>query len=437
MEASIPSRPPLFSMPHRGQDRLTFTGLMIGAYLAIYLCQFDVCMLRQEKLRFAPVYPLLGSLAAMSVAIWYLAPVQISRVMKASWGAIFSFAMIASLALLGSALPEANLEDGWKYVLYPTVDFLVFLLALPLSTIFVSHTNWRAACGMALCALVMSILVDARYPGTFSFLETRAAGFGVNPNIGASLTVMLLIGVLDWQRPNLSLQTCGWCLVAFAGVFMTLSRSGILVLGLVGMLYVRLCVRRNGLGTLVIMGGLVFSFGGYALIAADAAKQILPMLDGSHTRAHLFSGQLDAMDTREDSRVLILYDYLELISERPLLGWGTGLNYAGDEGAHNMYLARWVENGLPGLGAYLLFISMLYRIGRRFRSWECIAVAAYLAAGSCFSHNLLEDKSLLLMMSITVGRAILNAPAPRIPANAVFGTARMTYPRPVQMAKAG
>ena len=431
-----PSR--IFS-PARGQgsDRLTFAGLLVGAYVAIFLCQFDVCLLQQELLRFPPAYLLLASLGFMAIAIRQLAPGQISRIFQECSGAIVAFALIAGLALVGSALPQANLADNYKYVLYPTVDFLVFLLAFPLASIFASQSNWRATCGMALCALVVSILIDARYPGTFSILNTRAAGFGVNPNIGAAMAALLLVGVLDWKRPNLSVMTCGWCLVAFIGVFLTLSRSGILVLGIVGMLYVRLCVRRNGAGTVVVLGGLVFCIGGYALIAADAAKRVLPMLEGSHSRTNsFFSGEFDSIDVLEDSRVFLAYDYLKMIEERPILGWGTGLNYSTELGSHNMFLARWVENGLPGLGAYLLLIFMLYRIGRKFQSWECVAVAVFLTAESFFSHNLLEDKSLLLVMSISAGRAVLNAPQPIRLTNAVLGNSSHLYPRVARLAKA-
>lgn len=407
MAQSANSRP----VPLPDADRLTFTGLLIGAYLALFLCQFDLCMLRQERIRFAPVYPLVGSLVAMGIALWYMAPGKITLVLTRTSGAIAAFAMIAICALAGSALPEANFTEGWKYILYPSMDFLVFTAALPLSVVFVSSRNWQVTCGLALCALVGSILIDARYPGTFSFLDTRAAGFGVNPNSGAALSAMLLIGVLDWKRPSLSVATCFWCAVAFVGVFMTLSRSGILVLGIVGMLYVRLCVRRNGLGTLVVLCGLAFSIGGYALVAADAAKKILPMLEASGSRANLFSGQFDAMDTRDDSRVMLALDHLQMGMERPVFGWGTGLSYVGEEGAHNMFLARWVENGIPGLVAYVLLIGMLYRVGSKYGSRECTTVAAFVTALSFFSHNLLEDKALLLMMAITAGRAALHTPA--------------------------
>ena len=418
-------------------DRLTFMGLLVGAYLAVYLCQFDLYIRRQGWVLVPSVYFLLASQAVMAIAVSYLSAGQFGRVLKGCGGAIRAFALLAGMALVGAALPEANLSEGGLYVIYPTIDFLVFLLALPLASLFASGANWKVACGVAMCSLVMSILVDARYPGTFSILEARAAGFGCNPNRGAELTVMLLIGVLNWKKPSLSLVSCGWFLIALVGVFMTLSRSGTLLLGIVGMLYVRLCVRRNGMGAVVLLGGLAFSVGGYALVAADAAKQVLPMFDGNHSRANLFNGQLDAMDTTEDSRVILIYDSLDMIVERPLLGWGTGYTYGQELGSHNMYLARWVDNGLFGFGAYVLLIGMLYRIGRMHHSWQCITVSVIVAADSFFTHNLLEDKSLMLIMGITAGRAVLNAPPPVSAVNAVWGTGKISYAHPQKLAKAG
>lgn len=419
-------------------QRLTFAGLFVGVFLSIFLCQCDVCMSRQDWFRFAPSFVvLLAALATFAVPLSTLKSEHVQRVFRECLGAILAFALIAVVAWAGAALPRANLADGWRYVVFPTVDFLVFLLALPLACLFASRANWRTACGIALVALVLSILTDVRYPGTFSFLETRAAGFGVNPNIGASLVSLLLVGVLDWKRPTLSLSTCAWCLLALIGVFMTLSRSGILVLGIIGLMYLRLCLKRNGMGTFIVMSGIALIFAGYATVSSDAARSLLPMFDARHSRMSFFSGEFDAMDVREDSRVYLIYDYLKLISERPLLGWGTGLNYAMDVGSHNMFLARWVENGLPGLAAYLLLIVMLYRIGRRFQSWECIAVAVYLATESFFSHNLLEDKSLLLVMAITAGRAVLNGPETTGATTAVHGNSTISYSRAVPLARAG
>lgn len=392
------------------RNGLSAAGLIVGCYLALFLCQVDLCMLRQERIRFAPVYPLTGSLLGLGMVLFYLSPGSIFRVLRGMSFAIAMFASIAIIALAGSALPEANFDEGWKYILYPSMDFLVFALSIPLSIIFASKINWQLTCGLALTALVTSILIDARYPGTFSILDTRAAGFGVNPNTGAALSVMLLIGILDWRRPTLSVSVGVWALICLVGVFLTMSRSGMLLYGLVGMLYVRLCVKRNAVGTLVIVGGILFSGAGYLVMAGDFARRVLPLFDATSSRSNLFSGQLDSMDAREDSRVEFALEHLKMAMERPFLGWGTGISYATEEGSHNMFISRWVENGIPGLAAYCLLILAIFRIGWIHRSWECMTLVIYWSGLCFFSHNLLEDKSLLIMLAITAGRAVLNSP---------------------------
>ena len=209
------------------------------------------------------------------------------------------------------------------------------------------------------------------------------------------------------------------------------------MLGVVGTSYLRLSVRRNGIGTLVLLSGLAFSVGGYALIAADAAQRVLPMLEATGTRANLFSGQLDAMETAEDSRMILIYEYLEMIAEHPILGWGTGFTTGNELGSHNMFLARWVDNGILGVGAYAMLIWMIYRTGRRCQSWECTTLALYVLTYSFFTHNLLEQKNILLLMAISAGRAVLNTPLTVTTGNAVLASAKMTYSRTGRLAKAG
>ena len=62
--------------------------------------------------------------------------------------------------------------------------------------------------------------------------------------------------------------------------------------------------------------------------------------------------------------------------------------------------------------------------------------AVFLTAESFFSHNLLEDKSLLLMMSITAGRAVLNSPQPDRTAMFTRSHATWSIPQNSRFAKA-
>jgi O-antigen ligase len=167
----------------------------------------------------------------------------------------------------------------------------------------------------------------------------------------------------------------------------------------------------------------------FAASASDWLRENVPMLQESHQRIEAFLGGPSDLDHADDSRVHIAREYWELVQERPWQGWGTGLNYSGDEGSHNIYLARWVENGVAGLAMYLVLLASLLAMGARRQSPECQVLAAYLFVLGFFTHNLLEDRSLLLVWGVTLGRgAIIRAEwtSPRLlapePARARFST---------------
>lgn len=417
-------------------DRLTITGMFFGVYFAMFLSQFDLCMRLQGNLAYPPIYLLLATQVMLAVLTWYFSPQLVGKLLSDGSGMIYCFVAIVVMAFVGASLPNADLGEGNMNVIYPVLDFLIYFFAIPLAIIFRSSISWKIANGIALIAIVGSILIDANYPGTFSSLEARAAGFGVNPNRGAAISAILLIGVLDWQKPRISMMACIWSLLSFAGVFMTMSRSGILLLGLVGTLYLRQCIRRNGIGTLVVMSGLVVSAGSYLIVAADAAKSSLPLFEGKSSRANLFNGEINSMDTSDDARIYLIYEYLDMISQRPLSGHGTGFTESNEHGAHNIYLARWVDNGVVGVGAYLLLLGLMLRLGLRAKSWECIATSLFVLVYGCFTHNLLEQKNVLLFMAIVAGRASLNSLPPPSMTTAVLRTEKKPYRSRIPLAKA-
>lgn len=424
--------------PSLTSHRMTFLGLVIGAYLSLFLCKLDNCLWVLGKISFRPQIPLIASLGIIAMIVWNNSPGLFSYVMKANRNCIIAFAMIAWFSLIGAALPDADLGNGGIEVLKPTIDFLLFLLAIPLATVFVSNANWKVACGLALVASVSSILVDTVNPGTFSMLTYRAAGFGVNPNMGAAQTGLLLIGVLDWKQPRLTPISCLWIALALAGVFMTLSRSGILMLSIIFIVYLFLCVRRDGIRAIVLLIGLGLCVVSYAFTIADVAKSSTTLLEGSNARVKLFTGEFEAMDTSDDSRVELVMDYMDLIFQHPILGWGTGFNSSAELGSHNMFLAQWVDNGIFGLLAYLGVIWGIVQIGRHHHSWECVSIAINLFVQSFFSHNLLEDRTLILLMAISVGRAVLDIPPLKPNAkSALGGSLKMPYPLATQLARTG
>lgn len=117
------------------------------------------------------------------------------------------------------------------------------------------------------------------------------------------------------------------------------------------------------------------------------------------------------MDHADDSRIHLAEEFYELAMESPWTGWGTGLNYATESGAHNIFLAKWVENGLLALLTVLILIFATYQLGRRTGSMEAKLLAAFIFVQGFFSHNMFEDKTLLIMWGVIAGRAVLRESA--------------------------
>lgn len=164
------------------------------------------------------------------------------------------------------------------------------------------------------------------------------------------------------------------CVLLLAATLVTQGRSGYLVLLVVASVFV--------LGTLLHRGMPL----GRALLgtAAIAAVAIALVAGSPLARERIQIGLTEMRNyqaqpeegTSIGLRIIFWRDALTLIQQKPVFGWGTG-SYAaaqatllpGREGAaaiptidpHNQYLKIATENGLLGLGAFLLFLASMFR----------------------------------------------------------------------------
>ena len=130
-----------------------------------------------------------------------------------------------------------------------------------------------------------------------------------------------------------------------------------------------------------------------------------------------------------------IYNYktaLELIRERPLQGWGTG-SYDHEScrlvvtpancvefgwHPHNQYLFFWLENGLPGLLAYLFLIFRLVKYGRAraapdrilILGFACALIADSLVNSPLFSAR--ENHFFMFMMALLMAGPVLQGADP-------------------------
>jgi len=391
----------------RTGEGLSGLGTIVGPLLLIpFVTQLDVCLLRKEWYQFNTFAAALTVLGAIFILALRGYPRELAFILRNAQGPLVSVGALAVLALFGATLPDANFDEGGKYAFYPTADAILFTLAVCAAVVCWRESTWRLAMCLAMGMMVGSIVIDSFRPGTFSELSTRAAGFGVNPNTGGAIVGMLLIGLLNWEDAGFTPLAIAAFGVSGLGAFLTLSRSALLCWTAVsGAYFIRTLVRR-GTSSWFAIAAIAAPIMFFAASAGEWAREAFPMLQASHERIEAFLGDGE-MDHADDSRVHLAEEYFAMALERPWIGWGTGLNYATELGAHNIYLAKWVENGIVALTCLLLALVATYRLGARNHDSQAKVIALFLFVQGFFSHNMLDDKAVLLMWGLLCGRAAL------------------------------
>ena len=100
---------------------------------------------------------------------------------------------------------------------------------------------------------------------------------------------------------------------------------------------------------------------------------------------------------------------LDMFFDRPLLGHGLGKTRSWsmeDNGPHNMFVMWAAEHGLLGLLLYPALGVAMYLTNRRSACFVLVLMAA-----GMFSHNLFEDRNVLILMALATAVASTR-PAP-------------------------
>jgi hypothetical protein len=246
------------------------------------------------------------------------------------------------------------------------------------------------------------------FPSTFSVVDGRSAGLYMNPNQCGAALVLGLILAMGAVPPRYRLL---FVLANGLGVALTFSRAAILgymlcvasallngTLRLRDSLNLRIAVPLVGLAILAYTGVKLSSSSG------DNAT----VRKGIYERIMEFGVSKSNMDDSAQARVAAAEHSLALFSARPFTGHGTGRarEYPLDvDGPHNMYLFFLVDHGL--LGAFILpAFAIASALGAR---GEAARIAApfilFLLFWGLFSHNVVEERYILLAMAIMASLA--------------------------------
>ncbi len=338
---------------------------------------------------------------------------------------LIPFAAMLFTGLCGAIVRLGGPPTDSRVLFYSIVSLYVFFAGVLIGGVIPVRRLWHLAMIGALAIATGTIFIDVVRPYTFTLPElVGPAGLAQNPNSGAIVTILILAVVLDWRKRETSAVDLMILAVALSAVFVTGSRSGLLTAAAVGMFYlyrVRWSLIRfrtlAGLSLVVILAGL-----GLWVSRFDLLNSFQAFVASSRKLNELFdptSGIRTLSDKSSLNRIAAIDMSLPWIAKSPFIGMGTGFSYEMAVGPHNMYLARWVDNGILGLAAYLWFLAAAIWVNRKHKNLEGVVIASIMVMYGLFSHNILEERTFLLLLAISTARGAVFAAHPSIRPKAV------------------
>lgn len=248
---------------------------------------------------------------------------------------------------------------------------------------------------VALCTLVN--LWEWSSPGYFSTVEGRSAGWLVNANAsGIAIGSCMGVFIVASGRPGLNAAVI---FVSAIGIYLTLSRGGMLGWFAAITAYFTIGARtgfRKALVGLAYLAVLAYGILSKVDLHRENAGENIAL------RESTLLGQA-GIQVRDESRYYLMLENWKAALKRPFVGYGAGASM-GQFQPHNQFLGLWLDQGLLGLALFLAAIGCL--------CWECWCSKRLLMAGvipivaACFfSHNLLDDRSVLFAWAALGGLA--------------------------------
>lgn len=277
---------------------------------------------------------------------------------------------------------------------------VTFLLITSL-LFFQSKTIQTWARWAVLFATIMAVfnnIYDFFNPYSFSSLSVtgRAAGFYVNPNMAGAALVLGMIFSVSLLSPKYRVP---FVIFVGIGIFLTLSRGSMLGWSVVVIIFIftKIIPRSQLLYWILGIGLIIISLLPY--IEELSANLILD----SNTLKRLEwlqkpSNSEDSADSRADIALL----GWQLFTESPFWGHGIAstLMWNAPISTHNMYLYLMDDHGILGAFIFPLLVYIVIRKARGESKYIGWAFSAFILLWGLFSHNILEERYILIMFSL-------------------------------------
>jgi O-antigen ligase len=264
-------------------------------------------------------------------------------------------------------LPSREYDNFSRFLL--AVPVLLLLLRFPIKPAYF----WS---GVALGAVGAAVVA---YMDFYVHGESRAGGHNNPIQFGdiAMLFACLLLAGFSWARQHSNLMVAVFFLGIMSGIFASLlsgARGGWLALPVaIGCFYIANGFYKNKIQMLVcafVLSGLAVGF-----YSSQESSFLQMRIQDALSDLHQYT-QAHNANTSLGIRFTLWQSGLDLVAQRPLLGWGSVENYlaiTGDSSDvfqhfshfHNEFLDAWVKRGLLGalalLALYLLPALAFYR----------------------------------------------------------------------------
>jgi O-antigen ligase len=401
--------------------------VFMAAFFAVFFAYVDLYLYYTAAISIPAAYMFLALLAGYAFIVLMQATASprfksemVALYAEHAW-VLASLGAIVLAAFAFAFLPTAYWNEGSRYVAFPVLDSLVVLLAM-LLPVFPHHRRWfRLYVLFAFAVFLSSVFWDAYVPGTFTLVPDRAAGLAQNPNVSAFVLVVLCCCLVDFERHHVG----NLVVIALTslGVLATMSRGGGLLLSMLFGFYCYRIVRLNRYqvgrllrygAVLLVAVAVIFMAGVYFVRAAGMFSLSF------QPRLGMLSGEADLVPS-DESRVELVAQSLDAVIESPVLGYGTGHTYSWETGPHNIYLQQWVNNGLPGLAAYLMLLGACARVFFKRQYPPGQLFVSLIAVQGFFNHNLLEERAFLALLGVLLTlsfyqhRAVVESRRLRVP----------------------
>lgn len=287
-------------------------------------------------------------------------------------------------------------------------EFFLLIMCLIFSKYPKIQNLTRVAICLAVLLAVFNNIREVSDPLAFEGLNPsgRAAGYFKDPNrAGCSLMLGMIfgMGILPKQL------RIPFTLLVIFGIFLTFSRGAILGWFIVMAIFIQsgMIPRKQVLFGVVGITTIIFVISPILsnLDLNELQRSGLIKVDIKNITGRLewFQNPVANRDDSGDSRLEIVMTAWNMFVEHPILGSGIAstknLNNWGIS-THNMYLLFLTEHGILGIFILPLLVYAVTWHSRGETKHIALAFSAFILLWGLFSHNIVEDRSILIIFSL-------------------------------------